>query len=117
MYGSTQSSIINNIIGISLTLNCHKRINYGITEIKYLTERISDNILYLPLDTSVDRKSSDPLTYVTGINQTRIDQLIMTIEFDIPVSGVTIFSNGFNIAEKYTFVFRINNKADIVPNN
>ena len=41
----------------------------------------------------------------------------MTIEFDIPVSGVTIFSNGFNIAEKYTFVFRINNKADIVPNN
>jgi hypothetical protein len=83
---------INNINNIKLTFNGSERWNYNKVMLRLLSKNIGSNLYYIPFDSNVDIFDKNVNSFRSGTNFSRIDTVIMTINFDNPVQTIGFHS-------------------------
>jgi hypothetical protein len=83
---------INNINNIKLTFNGCIRWNYNKLMIRLLSKNIGSNLYYIPFDSNIDFISKDINLFRSGANFSRIDTVVMTIDFENPVQNFSLHS-------------------------
>ena len=83
---------INHINNITLSLNGYNRLSYNRFLIKKKCVKITDKLLYLPMNSGTNWKERTKESFDGAINFSRINTIILQINFDSNISQVTIYN-------------------------
>ena len=83
---------INNLEYINMKINGHNRLQYDKIYFQLFCHRINENLLYIPLNTDYKLEDKTPDSFIGGINQSRIDNLIMKLTFSNNQTKIGIHS-------------------------
>ncbi len=81
---------INHINNITLKINVYDRLSYNKFLIKKKCLKITDKLLYLPMNSGTNWSERTKESFDGAINFSRIDTIILQINFDSTISQVTI---------------------------
>jgi hypothetical protein len=87
---------INNLSQIKLFVNAHERLHYDDLMVDLFCKKISDNLIYLPLDNNFNftdfKEKSIKDAYRQGLNQSRVDNLSIKLTFIEPTNKAGVHS-------------------------
>ncbi len=112
---------VSNISNITLTLdNKYDRIFYNKFLIKKLCIKITDKLLYVPLNPETNWKERTKESFDGAINFSRIENVILRIDFNDVVSRVTLYSlygNGYRQNQGFLNLEYIHDVTQFIINN
>lgn len=90
---------IDQLMSIELCLNSHTRLLYDDDMIYTFCQRISENLIYVPLvPSNINFRELTNTTYNGGLNQSRMDNITFKLEFSQPQIKFSIHSITLNLA-------------------
>ena len=88
---------INNLNNILLKLNNLERFNYNQFLLQTKCKKITQNLLYFPFNYDKNYTDRTKESYEGGINFLSIENISLTLKFNIPVKDIKIYSLNSNL--------------------